>query len=553
MGRLPVVLFAALLTAACAKDDEEPVDTGSADGTDGTGADGTGGTTAPTLDLGDLSATLWALPNLDDDNEDGRQDLWTHADDELVPLGFDAGAASALGGGFLRVTMQGSALGLWLEGEHLAHEDGVQALIGSARDLSTLSVEASTFGSAETLLIELLDEAQQPLDSLTVTVRTPPLLLNHHLQAGTLTAAVSVDESGYSNAAMGDDFESVLGDAWLSPFAGLYSYDVWVQDELEFATASLPDRSMQVVIDSIRSTGDRYLDEFPEDQFLGPDVAVHTWGSGGITSQDSFGNLEVSPPVTVDGVDYPFGRIYYGDGGGGLRPTPGLTSMLAAQRVQEPFTLDISWLCVGHVDEFTTFLPDPTAPRGFRLYVSDIHDGYALLEGLDPEFSIPQYRDHGVSTVGELLEDTALRAYNEELQLDGIDPAVEILTEELALTSDEIVRVPGLFERASGCGGTAAALIPGTVNMAVYTNADGTGADLFIPDPFFRDDLTDQSTDPVIAAIEALLPSGTTHHWVDGWDVYHMGLGEVHCGTNVNREQTVDWWTEAAHLVEETP
>ena len=31
----------------------------------------------------------------------------------------------------------------------------------------------------------------------------------------------------------------------------------------------------------------------------------------------------------------------------------------------------------------------------------------------------------------------------------------------------------------------------------------------------------------------ACMPSELELHFVDNWDVYHMGLGEVHCGTNV--------------------
>lgn len=33
----------------------------------------------------------------------------------------------------------------------------------------------------------------------------------------------------------------------------------------------------------------------------------------GPSSLDSFGNLDVSPPVTVDGREYPLGRILIGD------------------------------------------------------------------------------------------------------------------------------------------------------------------------------------------------------------------------------------------------
>ena len=559
MRRLPLLLTASLLAFSCASDKNDG-ETGTVsdgtdgtEGTDGTGSDGTTGPASPTLQLEAVPATLWLLPNVDDDDEDRQRDLGLHLDEEVVSLGLPDTATDDLGDGTLRVTLPDTDLGVWSGAEHRGQ--GGEIVLSAADDPASLAVEAADFSYTGEVLIEVLDLDGSVLDSATVTVHTPPLILNHHLQEATSAMAVRISAAGWgTNADMVADFEAVLGSSWLAPNASLYDFDVWVQDELEFASASLPDRNMTVVLDSIRSRGGNYLDAFPEDNLLGPDVAVQTWGTGGATSQDSFGNLEVTPPVTLDGVEYPFGRIYWGDGGSAmLRPTTGLTNFLEDQRVQSPFTLDISWLCVGHVDEFTSFLPDPTAPRGFRLYVADIHEGYGLLESLDGAFAIPRYADHGVETVAELLEDESLRAYNEDLQLDGIDPAVEVLIAELQLTEDEIVRVPSLFERASGCGGTAVALIPGTINMAVYTNADGTGAELFLPDPFFRSDLDDPSTDPVIAAIEPLLPAATTKHWVDGWDIYHLGWGEVHCGTNVNRSQTVDWWTAASHLVEETP
>jgi len=350
-----------------------------------------------------------------------------------------------------------------------------------------------------------------------------------------------------------DDIEDVVGDGILRPDGRPYQYDVWVQDEMEFGTSSVPGHRIDVVIDSIRTGSDRNLDAYAEDWYLGPDEAVGTWGSGRPSSQDSFGNLEVTPPMTIDGVDYPFGRIYYGDGGGSQSVTGELQDFLARQAVQAPFLLDIGWLCVGHVDEFVTFLPDPSAPRGFRLYVADTTLGLELIDGLDPAMSIPMYRDHGYGTVGDLTGDAAMRAWNEDLQLDDIEPNIETLEAELALEPGELVRVPALFERSGECGGAALALIPATVNLAAWTEDGGTGGQLFLPDPFLRERVSDLDSDPVIAAVEALLPPGTTPHWVDDWDVYHLAWGEVHCGTNVRREQPLDWWTAAAHLVEETP
>ena len=49
----------------------------------------------------------------------------------------------------------------------------------------------------------------------------------------------------------------------------------------------------------------------------GPDFGYVTRGppTGPVTDLDSFGNLEVSPPVTVRGKAYPLGRILIGDSG----------------------------------------------------------------------------------------------------------------------------------------------------------------------------------------------------------------------------------------------
>ena len=55
----------------------------------------------------------------------------------------------------------------------------------------------------------------------------------------------------------------------------------------------------------------------------------------------------------------------------------------------------------------------------------------------------------------------------------------------------------------------------------------------------------------MIAAVEAMMPSHIDFHFVDDWDVYHMGLGEVHCGTNMTRSPRDNWWEVAGHLLVE--
>jgi protein-arginine deiminase len=80
--------------------------------------------------------------------------------------------------------------------------------------------------------------------------------------------------------------------------------------------------------------------------------------------------------------------------------------------------------------------------------------------------------------------------------------------------------------------------------MAVFTHEDQVSADVFIPDPFFRSDLSDYNSDPYIDMFTDLLPEGITPHWVNDWEWYHVQLGEVHCGSNIKRTIIQNWWEE---------
>jgi protein-arginine deiminase len=328
---------------------------------------------------------------------------------------------------------------------------------------------------------------------------------------------------------------------------------VWFQDELEWSTSTAPGQRIDVVIDSIR---DRGLDDWAEDNVVGADQLPVVFGTGRASSQDSFGNLEVSPPVTVGGVPYPFGRIYYGANGARFGPAQGLRDALASQVVQAPFEIDTSWLCVGHVDEFMAFIPDPAAPKGFWLVWSDVDLAYDLLDRLDGDTRLPRYAPafggHGIRDVKELRDDAALRAYNEDVRDQDLEPILVQVLEELGLDPGDVLRIPALFEAAPGCSGAAAALIPGMVNLTV-ANIPGEPVKLLMADPFLRADVADQGSDPLIADMRARFPAGVELVFVDDWDTYHMALGEVHCGSNVRRTPVDGWWLSALHLLGRTP
>ena len=496
------------------------------------------------------------VANLDDDNENGDHD-WEDSragDDEQASLGLTAKDFDLLGeGASLAVSFEGDIdqVRVWLDDDIVLDDDSTAMEISSGDDLAALTVEFARPMSVAQLVFTHIDAEGSEVESWSTVLQSAPLILNHHLQPTDWVTAVDVGGGAWGNADFIDGFDDELGSDFETFDGRSVGYDVWIQDEIEFGTLTAPGHTLDIVVNSIRNTRGRYLDEVPEENIFGPDFAMYTWGDGYATSQDSFGNLEVSPPVTVDGVDYPFGRIYYGESGR-LAVTDDMQEMLAQQRVQAPFEIDIGWLCVGHVDEFITMLPDPDAPKGFRVWVADIDEGRSFLESLPSGFYMPKYAsDHHYDDPGELLDDAALWSYNRDLMDEHIEPSIDVLKAELGLDESDFVRVPGLFERSRECGGTALALIPATVNMQVSTHDDGVTADLFIPDPFMRGSRDAQSEDPFISYFNSLLPSNLNPIWLDNWYTYHMAWGEVHCGSNTIRPPGGEWWTEARHLMED--
>ncbi len=413
-------------------------------------------------------------------------------------------------------------------------------------DGSELWVEFGADNVAGSLILTHLDADGTAVESAEIVLRSSPLILNHHLQPTEHVWVVEVNAGYGSNADMIADYADALGNLFTAVPGPQYDGDVWIQDEFQFAfaTGSQGQRA-DTVIDSIR---DRELDPWAEQAIEGPGTNVRTWGvPNQATTWDSFGNLENSPPVTVDGVEYPFGRVYYGRQG-----TLGMHSQLATklqeQGVQAPIEMDTMWLCVGHVDEFSTFVPDPSAPKGFRFVISDVPAAWAVLEDVSSSTALTRYgADHGYPTVRSLLEDTALRNLNDDLQADELDPILAQAIAEFGLEEADIIRLPSLFESVSGCGGGVASLVPGMVNLIVAPLE--TETHLFIADPYFRTDLDDQSSDPFIAAFNDLLPDTLIPHYVDDWDVYHLAMGEVHCGTNMTQTPTENWWEVGLHLL----
>lgn len=489
------------------------------------------------------------IANTDDD--DGSQNDWNQApfatDDDFSTLTLPAETLALVpAGGSVELSLAGDLANVRVF-------DGTMHVLGAERGTAshtftpsggdkTFAVEFGAYLAKAELTLTAKDGNGGTSATTKITLQAAPLIINHHLQPAEAVWVVS--SSG--NASMIAAYQQALGNKFTTVSGGSVAGDVWIQDEFEFSTMiGEGGYRTDVVIDSIRNRG---LQNYSS-SFVRPDAYTQTWGNPQLaTSYDSFGNLEATPPFSVGGVEYPYGKIYYGRvGTSGMNTTLG--NFLASQKVQAPFQIATNWLCVGHVDEFVTFVPAPGTTRGWKMVVADTTAAWNLLATLPSSTTLSRYgQDHGYPTVGSLTTDMSLRALNDDVQADYVEPAIAKFKTELGITDADIIRIPGLWEQPSGCGGRVAALIPGMANL-IIANVDGATTHLFTADPFFRSSGASQANDPVIAAFSAAMPAGMSMHFVDDWNTYHMGLGEVHCGTNVRRTPTTMWWNAATHLM----
>ena len=322
--------------------------------------------------------------------------------------------------------------------------------------------------------------------------------------------------------------------------------DRWIQDEVEFGFSESPTHVLPVVCDSPR---DRGLNNWSRLQ-VGPDLGHFQLAGSTPNSLDSFGNLEVSPPVTVNDRHYPFGRIVfggreYGDYGEETRQMmPELRRFLHAQKVQAPIEIYTDWLTVGHVDEIISFVPARTK-QGFQLLLASprkaqgvldrlIEDGHGdvlMFEGLrrgDPDSGDPA--EVGVQA---LRSQFPFWEANETFQA-SMDLNRELLMMELDIGEADVIELPVLFWPPGPQDPRTAAFFPDMVNHLVIGDVS------VVPRPYGP---RINGEDAFEQAFRAALPDRDVR-FVDDWYAYHEQLGEVHCGTNARRRPPADihWW-----------
>ncbi|KAJ1065551.1 hypothetical protein K5549_016643, partial [Capra hircus] len=413
-----------------------------------------------------------------------------------------------------------------------------------------LSFPDANFLGLVSLSVSLVDTKtlpEVPLFTDTVAFRVAPWIMTPNtqppLEVYPSPVICSVLDSHGSNA----KFLSDMSDLALKASCKLMvcpwvenRNDRWIQDEMEFGYTEAPHKAFPVVFDSPRNRG---LKDFPYKRILGPDFGyvtreIQVAGASGL---DSFGNLDVSPPVVVEGKEYPLGRILIGSclpRSGGRRMAKVVRDFLGAQQVQAPVEVYSDWLSVGHVDEFLSFVPTSDQKQDGRLWANTA-DTHFLTEhhvqcGLGaqaPPGSGARLEHQVKRSINEMLADKRLRDDNLYAQR-CIDWNRALLKRELGLTEQDIVDIPQLF---SLNGAYAEAFFPDMVNMVVL------GRHLGIPKPF----------GPIINGcccleekVRSLLePLGLCCVFIDDYLSYHKLLGEVHCGTNVRRKPfPFKWW-----------
>ncbi|MCK8438439.1 hypothetical protein G3I77_37175 [Streptomyces sp. D2-8] len=436
----------------------------------------------------------------------------------------------------------------------------------------------------------------------TVTLRAAPLLTHHALQNTQQLLVTKIkgnDPWAKHQRKFVKNLEKEAQQAGITkPLVTFEKYgDIWAQDFVEPAYLNMtgPDGRQRTMRVMLRSAQDREAGRELYEKLRGPNIGV-VQAKGrdmqGWETLNSYGNLETIPPYAHNGRSFPAGRIIMGErkDGSGVRPSKEIRTLLTSQGLQDPLLLDTSWLHVGHVDEFIQFLPADT-PRGWRIGVADPGAGIELLRaaqrdghGATKMFSVPGF--DGASAPKETIDQALASRYlvkDNTMAAGKIAANLEILKRETGVSDAEIVKVPALYTRGMETGdegtrvpllrrlggsadpevverhgqqqllgrdgnanaGASAAPAPETVMTSAYVPGAVNGI-LLSRDRY----LAPRQWGPVIggkdvfteAVTAAYTGAGMKVSYVDDWYTYHLGMGEIHCGTNTLRDASAAWW-----------
>ncbi|MBW3085251.1 hypothetical protein KEM60_01448 [Austwickia sp. TVS 96-490-7B] len=223
------------------------------------------------------------------------------------------------------------------------------------------------------------------------------------------------------------------------------------------------------------------------------------------------------------------------------RPSTALVTLLTAQYGVAPLEVDTGFLSVGHVDEIMSVIPAKNS-RGWKLAVADPRGGINLIKKAiaDGHGSAPLFAgEKQAQTLEQVLKDPMVMLSNNKA-VPAMDKNIARLKDKLGLSDDDIVKIPVFYrtefedpeEGKSGVGAPlgAASFIPNAVNGIVM--GDDTAIIPFQYGPEVGKDKKNIFGDAVKAAYTA---AGLRITTVVDKNVYYVGGGDIHCGTNTFR------------------
>ncbi|XP_068935035.1 protein-arginine deiminase type-4-like [Petaurus breviceps papuanus] len=319
--------------------------------------------------------------------------------------------------------------------------------------------------------------------------------------------------------------------------------DTWIGNEVAIGYTYTPEQLFHVFLDF---PWKKELRRFVFKNCLMPNFGYVIREREDDDHLDAPGFLEVSPPVTANGIFYPLGRILIGDGGFPREKIPEvnikLRSFLYAQNVQDPLELFSAWLLEGNVKEFLTFVP-ANDRKGFRLLLASPSTCYEL-------FKLQQTQGHGNASVLDSVDQTMLCYTGISLPLIPFLLSVQtciaynqrVLEAELGISERDIIYIPQLFRLGWIQDPItqkevlrAGHLFPNMLNMIVL------GSHLGIPKPYGP---LVHGVCCVEKKVQSLLePLGLNCHFIGEFFGHQGDQGDAYYWINVRRKPfSYKWW-----------
>ncbi|MBX3459936.1 MAG: PKD domain-containing protein [Planctomycetes bacterium] len=417
---------------------------------------------------------------------------------------------------------------------------------------------SNTWDGNVTFTLEIRNSSNQVQASDTVRMRQAPPIFATNLWRPSQLHVVNL---GSSNAS----FRTVLsqictaGSITYREIPGTsYNQDRWIQDSSEPGVTITPSSSgPRRVIDLVyQAARNREVDQWCVDYLLGPDFELQRRFGSASTSLNYGGNIEVIPPHT----GRPWGRVYIGGGNGTLvGSSTNATEYMEATNRQyfdanyiqgAHVTVTSEWLWVGHVDEYTMFVPAPNTARGYVCLIASPVRAWNILVNMNNTGQgsavVFSGRTGYQTTVASIVSNSALGTLQTQTQA-RINQGRNEIKAATGLTDADFIELPTLFHNRSG--GYLAAYNPGVVNCVPLPSANGTTY-IAMPDPEGPDISGQDQWQADIASQLAGLFNGSNPldlRYVDIWSAYHVNVGEAHCGTNTVRvpPSGTNWWAGA--------